>query len=261
MISLDVINPFGAPVFFEERVASTMVVSRELAAQGCPHGTVIVADFQEAGRGRISERTWEAEKGTALMFTVLLRYAKPLPIPRGLTLRTGLAVSLAIEDFSPLLNGRIRIKWPNDVMADSRKLCGIIAVADGEAVHIGIGVNVSQKEFPPQLQNKAGSISLASGADIDPQARFALLEKILQRLYTELEASVTDGGDAAAWRGRVEARLYKNGERAAFAQGAADSGALIKGRLSGIGPDGELLLTPDGTDTPQAFFSGELVFV
>jgi len=257
MNSLDVINPFGAPVFFEERVASTMIVSRELAAHGYPHGTVIAADFQEAGRGRISERTWEAEKGTALMFTVLLRYAKPLPIPRGLTLRTGLAVSLAIEDFSPVLNDRICIKWPNDVMADSRKLCGIIAVSDGAAVHIGIGVNVSQKEFPPQLRSKAGSISLASGADIDPQARFALLEKILQRLYAELEE--TDAG--ADWRSRVEARLYKNGERAAFAEGAANSGALIKGRLSGIGPDGELLLTPDGAAEPRAFFSGELVFV
>ena len=256
------INPFAAPVFYEETVATTMTVSRELAAQGHPHGTVIAADFQEAGRGRTSERIWETEKGQALAFTVLLRYAKIAAIPRALTLRAGLAVCLAIEDFSPALKGRVRIKWPNDIMADSRKICGILSESDGQAVYIGIGVNVCQAEFPPHLRGKAASIRSESGADIAPHARFALLEKILARLYAELE----EGGNALpdsvpgvdSWRGSIEARLYKKGEQVSFVPGAASSDSAVTGTLAGIGPAGELLLTPDGSGGPLSFFSGEL---
>lgn len=258
MTTLPIKTPFAAPVFFEAVVSSTMTVSCELAAQGYPHGTVIVADFQEAGRGRIHERTWEMEKGKSLAFTLLLRYSE---IPRALTLRAGLAVCLAIEDFFPVLKGRVRIKWPNDIMADSKKICGIITEADAGTARVGIGVNVAQTTFPPHLQHKAASVSLASGADIDPQARFALLELILSGIFAELHESCDAAADngAIGWRSRIEDRLYKKGGRAAFIQGAAESGLLIKGTLLGIGNDGELLLLPEGADRPEAFFSGELL--
>ncbi|MDR1900886.1 MAG: biotin--[acetyl-CoA-carboxylase] ligase [Treponema sp.] len=150
-------NPFGAPVYYKEIVSSTMEESRLLAARGEAHGTVIVADFQEQGRGRAG-RPWLAVQGQNLFFTILLRFADFKAVPSAITLRTGLAVSLAIEDFAPLLRGQVKVKWPNDLMIFSKKTAGILTESDGSLVYIGIGVNVFQREFPDQIKTKATSI-------------------------------------------------------------------------------------------------------
>jgi BirA family biotin operon repressor/biotin-[acetyl-CoA-carboxylase] ligase len=113
-ISVD--NPFLAPVFYLETTTSTMLDARALAARGVRHGTVVVADVQEAGLGRIANRQWKAEKGQNLLFTLLLRYPDIASIPTALTLRTALALSQAIEHIVPAFKGSLRVKWPNDVM-------------------------------------------------------------------------------------------------------------------------------------------------
>jgi len=250
MKRLSVVNPFNAPVYHEDTVDTTMLVSRALARDGAPHGTVIAADFQSAGRGRLKERAWNMEKGTNLACTILLRFPGIEDIPRALTLRTGLAVSLAIEDFTPALAGRVFIKWPNDVLIDEKKAVGILAEADGGNVHVGIGVNVGQREFPDFLRNKATSISIAAGIEIADNGRYALLEKILIRLHE----------GAGDWRERIESRLYQKGRHVHFAAGPADSPKIVHGILSGIGPEGELLLMPDGGMETASFTTGELRF-
>jgi len=243
-------NPFNAPVYHEETVTSTMEVSRLLAREGAPHGTVIAADFQEEGRGRIRGRKWEMEKGQALAFTVLLRFTGS-GFPAALTLRAGLATAFAIEDFAPAFSGRILIKWPNDILfPPALKLAGILAEAQDGSAHIGIGVNVSQKQMPAFLGGRATSLSLASGAEYNAADRFILLEKILLRLRDEIES--------ADWRERLEARLYKKGEEICFVKGAADSGDMVTGTLIGIGPEGELLIIPNGETAPLAFTAGEI---
>jgi len=223
-----------------------------------PHGTVITADFQEAGRGRTPARRWEMERDQALAFTILLRFSG---IPAGLTLRTGLAVALAIEDFAPTLTGKALIKWPNDILLPSLgdkspalKVAGILAEADSDSARIGIGVNVSQKRMPDFPRGKAASIGLAAGAEYNAADRFILLEKILSRLHDEIES---DNNKAADWRERAEARLYKKGEQICFAKGAADSGEIVTGVLAGIGHEGELLILPPGETEPLAFTAGE----
>lgn len=243
-------NPFNAPVYHEETVGSTMDVSRLLAAQGEKHGAVITADFQEAGRGRVRERPWDMERGKNLPCTILLRYGRLEAIPAAITLRTGLAVARAIEDFVPALAGKVTIKWPNDIMIGAKKAAGILAEAEAGNVFIGIGINVAQNEFPPALRDKAVSIGGAAGIPIAPETRFALLEKILARLYRELAA--TD------WRERLLERLYKKGEPVCFIDGAAGSNRAVEGRLDGIGPGGELLITPAGEARTRAFVTGEL---
>jgi BirA family biotin operon repressor/biotin-[acetyl-CoA-carboxylase] ligase len=237
-----------------------MELSRMLAGRGEPHGTVIAADFQKAGRGRIKGRSWDMEKGSSLAFTVLLRFPGIENIPRALTLRAGLALSLAVEDFAPVLAGKVLIKWPNDILiaGSAQKLAGILAEADGGAVHIGMGLNVAQKQFPDFLRNKATSISLATGGEIAAEERFTLLEKILARLYNEIEAVSGEADAAADWKNRIESRLYKKGEQISFAEGAADSGKIISGILTGIGPGGELLITSSGEEKPRSFTAGEL---
>ncbi|WP_461247902.1 biotin--[acetyl-CoA-carboxylase] ligase [Treponema sp. R6D11] len=267
MTSLKIRNPFNAPVYYEETVSSTMDVSRKLAKEdspsGVPSGTVILADFQEEGRGRKQDRKWEMKKGENLSFTVLLKFKRIEDIPPALTLRAGLAVCLAIEDFAPTLQGLCSVKWPNDILIKSvhgegyKKAVGILCEADGGNVHLGIGINTAQKEFPSHLRDKAVSIALASGRDISSEERFLLLEKILERLYVELEAA--QRAEADTWKPRLEQKLYKKGEQVLFVEGAADSGKKISGRLWGIGDGGELLIIPDGETQASPFITGELV--
>jgi len=267
MTRLDLRNPFNAPIYHEETVGSTMDASKALVRKGdpanAPHGTVICADFQEAGRGRVQGRVWNTGRRDGLMFTVLLRFQRIGDIPKALTLRTGLAVALAIEDFSPQLRDGVKIKWPNDVMLPApdvcgegaqgfRKAVGILAEAEGGDVYIGIGVNVAQREFPAGLRDKATSVAIASGAQIESGRRFELLQGILARLHDELETA----GDA--WRERIEARLYMKGARTNFAEGPADSTRVFVGTIAGIGPGGELLIVRDGETDVRAFVSGEV---
>ena len=260
MNNLDINNPYNAPVFHEETVSSTMDVSRQLAADNAPHGTVITADLQESGRGRIQGRKWEMERGN-LPFTIILRYPRLEEIPEAITLRAGLAVSLAIEDFAPSLKGKVFVKWPNDIIIDSKKAAGILCEANDGVVHLGIGLNAAQREFPEHLRGKA--ISVAIAANKEPlsdngkkEMRWLLLEKILLRLYDELE----NKRYAKCWKERLEQRLYKKGEQVVFAQGAAGSGREVRGLLAGIGEDGELLILPDGESEARGFFSGEIGF-
>ncbi|MDR1838397.1 MAG: biotin--[acetyl-CoA-carboxylase] ligase [Treponema sp.] len=272
MTKLEIRNPFNAPVYYEEAVESTMEVSRRLAQNGEPHGTVIAAGFQESGRGRIRDRIWQMEKNKGLPFTVLLRFPNIENIPPALTLRTGLAVSLAIEDFissikdfvppiedfvpsAPSIKAQVAVKWPNDIMIGSKKIAGILCEAGGGIVHIGIGVNFAQKEFPASIVEKATSIALAAGTEIDIEQRFCLLEKILACLYNEIET-----GAGEDWKRRLEQRLYKKNEKVVFIDGAVGSGKEAGGVLAGITETGELLIVPDGETAARSFITGEMVF-
>ncbi|MDR0670266.1 MAG: biotin--[acetyl-CoA-carboxylase] ligase [Treponema sp.] len=278
MRTIPVANAFEGPVYFEMTVSSTMDLSRRLADAGAPHGTVVCADFQEAGRGRTGGRPWLGDAGDNLFFTLLLRYGSFASIPAVLTLRTGLAVSRAVEDLAPPLAGRVRIKWPNDVLillpGGGRKIAGILSETDGGAVFIGVGVNLRQREFPPELRNKATSLTLSlrelgleqTGApdtgrpDTARDPRFALLELILKRLHAEIDAPGQDAARAPdrAWRERLEERLYMRGERVRFIAGGADSGRAVEGTLGGIGPGGELLIRCPDDGVERAFITGEL---
>lgn len=253
---LAVHNPFNAPVYHEETVTSTMDVSRILALRGEPHGTVITAGFQTSGRGRVKGRSWIGSGGN-LACTILLRFPGIEGIPRALTLRTGLAVSLAIEDCAPALSGKVMVKWPNDVLISgavpaAAKAAGILTEADGGNVHIGIGVNAARQQFPDFLQGRATSIGNAAGREMGGECH-TLLEKILIRLHAGIYAE--------DWHERLESRLYKKGEIVCFAEGPADSGKTVTGILAGIGPEGELLIMPPGSPAGSAlsFTTGELL--
>ena len=268
-------NPFAGAIYHEETLSSTFDAARVLAKRGEPHGTVITADFQEAGKGR-HNRPWKTEPGKNLLFTILLNYEDFSLIPQALTLRTGLAVSLAIEDLAPALTGFVKVKWPNDVMIDSGKAtgkmqaackaAGILTETDGNNVLIGIGVNVAQREFPEEYRSRAISI-IQVMPELQENARFILLEKILCRLHEEIEKSPEETlsgelekftGGEEPWQKALLGRLYKLGETVNFAEGPADSDRIITGTLSGINSRGELLIIPEGEDKERAFITGEL---
>lgn len=262
METLSVVNPFGAPVYYRDVVSSTMDEARVLEKDGAPHGTVLCAGFQEHARGSRG-RKWNAEGGKNLFFTILLRYGGFDAVPRCLTLRAGLALSLAVEDLAgdcgvPLRHP-VLVKWPNDVMIPLlageavlyRKTAGILTEGNGSAVFTGVGVNVGQREFQEELRDRAGSLAMAFGpsASLSP---LAMLEKMLPRLHREIETPSA----GPSWQGRLNERLYQKGMPVRFRTGTGDAAKITRGVLKGAGSGGEILI--DTGEKTESFVSGEL---
>lgn len=163
----------GAPRVHFRLLDSTNARARELAGRGAPHGTIVTAAEQSAGRGR-QGRSWSAPPGRALLCSVIVR--EP---PRLLPLAAGLAVA---DEAGP----EARVKWPNDVLLAGRKVAGILVegrAQEGWAV-IGIGINVAVREddLPAELRERAGSLA-RSPEEIEPT-----LERLLDRLARWLVA-------------------------------------------------------------------------
>jgi BirA family transcriptional regulator, biotin operon repressor / biotin---[acetyl-CoA-carboxylase] ligase len=210
---------FGGPHRHFRVTDSTSARARELVEAGAPHGTVVTAAEQTAGRGR-QGRTWTAPAGKALLYSAVLRplderhLLLPLSVP--------LAVAEAAEQLQPGLE--CAIKWPNDVWVDGRKLAGVLIEAkpqDGWAV-IGVGLNlaIERGEFPPELRDTA--ISLAGGVS---------LEEARQTLDTALDRWVEADREAilAAWRSRdaLRGREVSWDGGSGVADGIEDSGDLV----------------------------------
>jgi BirA family biotin operon repressor/biotin-[acetyl-CoA-carboxylase] ligase len=210
---------FGAPHRHFRVTDSTNARARELVGAGAPHGTVVTAAEQTAGRGR-QGRSWTAAPGKALLYSAILRplderhLLLPLSVP--------LAVCEAAEELQPGIE--CKVKWPNDVWVDGRKLSGVLIEAkpqDGWAV-IGVGLNlaIAPHEFPPELRDTAAS--LAGGASPE-QARRALDAALDRWVEADRETILTDWRSRDALRGR---EISWDGG-AGVADGIEDSGDLI----------------------------------
>ena len=209
----------GRPRLHLRSVGSTNERARELAEAGAPHGTAVTAGEQTAGRGR-QGRGWSTPPGSAIALSLVIRDPDPL-----LSLRAGLAVA-------DLAGAGARVKWPNDVLLDGRKVAGVLVEGRPQAgwAVLGIGVNAALdlELLPEELRGVAGTLGLA------PRE----LPRALDELLRALEARLAEPGDAT---------LAALRERDALAgrplrwEGGAGTGA-------GIAPDGALLVRrADGT--------------
>lgn len=177
---------------FQETTSTTDILER-LARDGVREGVVIFAESQSRGRGRLG-RPWRSPPGKGLWFSILLRPTlRPQAITR-LTVATATALSRAIRRQLPL---KPEIKWPNDLLLHGRKLAGVLTELSGEldSVHhaslgIGINVNLTAADFPPELRTTATSLHLALGRPVD---RPALAAVVLQELDAAYSA-IHDGG-------------------------------------------------------------------
>jgi BirA family biotin operon repressor/biotin-[acetyl-CoA-carboxylase] ligase len=225
----------GLPRVHHRVIDSTNERAKALALAGAPHGTLVTADEQTAGRGRQGRR-WSAPPGSAVLMSLLLRGVDERHAM--LPLAAAVAVCEACEELAPVA---CRIKWPNDVWTDRRKLAGILVEGrpqEGWAV-LGIGVNVTTTDFPDDLRDNATSLRLATGTRPEPG-------RMLEALVGALAARLEDGPDSvlAAWRER-DALL---GERVRWSAG--------QGVAAGIDDEGALLV--DTAEGREALTAGEI---
>jgi BirA family transcriptional regulator, biotin operon repressor / biotin---[acetyl-CoA-carboxylase] ligase len=165
-------------IHFFRSLGSTMPEAAKLAESGAPHGTLVVADEQTAGIGRLG-RSWHSETGTGIYCSMLLRLSLPpseIPIA---TLLLGLATAEAIQQSTSLA---CDLRWPNDVLVNEKKVAGILAQLAAGCVIAGIGINVNQTEFQENFRTPATSLLLEAGGR--EQSREQLLICLLQSIDT-----------------------------------------------------------------------------
>ena len=174
-------NRIGKKIVHKEITGSTNLDIKELAINGAEEGTVVCANMQTAGRGRRG-RSWVSEKGESLLFSLLLRPDVSPGKASQITLLMALAVIKVLRENYDLEAG---IKWPNDIVINSKKICGILTElypdSDGEYfIIVGCGINVAQKEIPYELQDMATSLFLERNIVLST-------EELLQGVLAEFE--------------------------------------------------------------------------
>jgi BirA family biotin operon repressor/biotin-[acetyl-CoA-carboxylase] ligase len=243
-------HPWRDRVRVFDSIDSTNTFARQLAAEGAPEGTVVVADHQTAGRGRRG-RSFLSPSGVGVYLSVLLRpQVRPEQILH-LTALVGVAGCNAVERAA---GARPGIKWTNDLVFGKKKMSGILTELSVEAetrevsyVVSGIGLNCNEQSFPAELQSMATSIRMETGRPVD-RCRLAAelireLERMNRGLFTEKEA----------WLRQFTRDCVTVGQDVKIVRGDEERFAHVEG----IGPDAELLVRfPDGTR--EAVSSGEV---
>jgi BirA family transcriptional regulator, biotin operon repressor / biotin---[acetyl-CoA-carboxylase] ligase len=179
---------FASHIHHSYKIGSTNTAAMEAASAGAPEGSVFLAEEQTAGRGR-GANTWHSARSTGIYCSVILRPALPPADVLVLTLAAGLAVHSAVRELNPSLHPDL--KWPNDLLLDGKKFCGILTEMTAEPtrvryVVVGIGLNVNQTSFPDDLRPIATSLLIASGTEWSRVDLAAALLKSLHREYREL---------------------------------------------------------------------------
>lgn len=222
----------GARVVRLATVDSTQRIAFDLAADGAPDGTVVVADEQRAGRGRRG-RVWRAAPGEGLLLSILLRPRLAPHLWPTLSLTAAVAVAEALDGAAALA---VRLKWPNDVMSRGRKLAGILLESRPSTepvVVVGIGLNVGQREFPADLAGLATSVAIETGRPAD---RDRLLGALL--------------GSFEAWQARLEREGFAPVRERWLALtdtlGRRVTADAVTGEALDLDDDGALVVRADG---------------
>lgn len=225
----------GSCLQYFESVDSTNTLAHQLGREGTPDGTVVIAETQVKGRGRLG-RTWVSPAYRNLSLSVVLRPGISTTEAPRIALMAGLAVAETVREWGP----RALIKWPNDVLIDGRKVAGILTEmesGDGSVrfVVVGIGVNLNSDsgDFPPELRDQAVGLCGPVGAPID---RTAFATRLLARLEERYEMLLRDG--FAAIRPLWEGLSCLTGRHVRIDGG----GERYEGVVTGLGTDGTLRL-------------------
>lgn len=183
---------FGREVFFQAEVDSTNRWAKRLAAEGAAEGTLVLAESQTQGRGRLG-RSWSSVPGKGLWFSMILRPKINSAELAGMTILTAVSMAQAIIDVTGI---QVLIKWPNDLVFKGRKLAGILAEVNGEAdlvnyLIIGLGLNVNHEEddFPEELKGLATSLRMIKGTELPRRPTLQEFLRIFEGNYQALSTA------------------------------------------------------------------------
>ena len=223
---------------------------RLVGEKGEPHGTIVLAEKQTAGRGRAGH-AWVSEASTGIYVTVLLRPPISPVISPVLTIAAGLAIREAVAEHTSLAPD---IRWPNDVMLNGKKLCGILTEMQAEPgrIHfaaLGIGINVNQTKMPADLASIATSLRIETS---HAHSRLELLARLLRQLDRSSNQFITDGA-APILRQFAEVSSYAEGKRVRI----TTEKETFDGMTAGLEPSGILRVRRDDGSLEQ-ILSGNL---
>ncbi len=229
----------GSKLHCYEEIDSTNTQARRMAEEGAPHGTVVVAERQTAGRGR-SGRRWESPQGTGLWFSMILRPDVCPDNASMLTLVGAMAVTRAIQVLAGL---KPQIKWPNDIVLSTRKVCGILTEMSArnnqvDYIVLGIGVNVKRQEFPTQIAEIATALEMECDTVV---SREQLLVEILKAFEYYYELYLKNM-DLSPMQEEYNGYLVNCGRQVRI----LDPGGAYEGLAKGINHRGELLIEKNG---------------
>ncbi len=228
-------SDFVRHFFFYPSIGSTNDKAKALAQVGTEEGTLVVADAQTSGRGRLA-RNWFSPAGLGLYVSIIFRPQVPAESASGILMAVTLAAAEAVE--SERIGGVVGIKWPNDLMMEGRKLGGILCemgvqggVLEWCVAGLGLNVNHTPKDFPAEIREKAVSVRELCHRRLD---RLAILLRLVERASANYDLFRREGTEALApaWRRRSsilgrEVRVETSGE-------------VVVGTAVGIEPDGAL---------------------
>ena len=224
---------FGEYFVWKEEIDSTNEEAKRLYLEGAPHGTVVAAKRQTKGKGRLG-RVWESPEGDNIYLSVLLRPKFGPERASMLTLVTALAAAEVLEEEGAFC----QIKWPNDLVLNRKKICGILTemsvYSEGISyVIVGIGVNVNQETFPKEIAHMAGSLKTELNREIESQKiRNSLLER-LEKYYNRFEQEGNLGFLLEDYNSRLinigqQVQILSGEERmVCISQGIDKEGALL----------------------------------
>ena len=228
----------GKTVHFARETDSTNLWIKRLAKEGASEGTLALAEFQSAGRGRLG-RSWEVPEGTSVMMSILLRPKFEPQYAPTLTLVMGMAVAKAVKS----LGFDVSIKWPNDVVVSHKKICGILTemgVRDGKIDYavIGVGINVNIKEFPEEMADKATSLYLESGKEFDRSQIPGLVMEAFEEYYEKFAATCDLSGLKEVYESILAnynqpVRVLAKEPYEGVARGITDGGELLVEKTDG----------------------------
>jgi BirA family biotin operon repressor/biotin-[acetyl-CoA-carboxylase] ligase len=244
-------TPFARRIHHFFKVDSTNTVAMHLAESGEPHGAVVLAEEQTAGRGRAG-RSWLSEKSAGINCTVVLRPAIPPAHAPLLTLVAGLAArDAATEDLDTIPD----IRWPNDLLVGGRKFSGILTEmhAEPDRIHyavVGIGMNVNQTKMPAEIADIATSLRIETGK---AHSRFELLIRLLRHLDRYYNQFLEDGATPILRR-FAEVSSYCEGKRVRI----TTSQEIFTGTTAGLEPSGVLRVSRDDGRGIEPVLSGDV---
>jgi BirA family biotin operon repressor/biotin-[acetyl-CoA-carboxylase] ligase len=226
------------PILRFESLPSTNIEAATRAVEGAPEGLCVVAGEQTAGRGR-HQRQWVSPKDAGLYFSILFRPRFEQHIWPLLTLTAAIAVHDALLDSCAL---KTDIKWPNDILINEKKLCGILAetveTSQGRAVVVGIGINLTENSFPSEIEGSATSVEHAVGQAPELEPVLEALVRSLDRYYQLLQRANGPEEILREWSARSS---YCEGKRIRV----IESNENLVGTTRGLENDGALRLETD----------------